>query len=287
MFAVNGSNAQGEVIHKGTLDELWKNAREYKKTISVDGEQVVVVENATQSWTTGKAVIPEFIGMAINAVSMPFLELPPTARLNREVPKENANLECVGSEPKIEGVSEETRLALTTFCMAQGNHLVRLILLPGDFAVTFNDIQPFGKKYVARSIEVTQAGRLLVWVHVTVLTPAADFSALEAPPPNGAELLSSHRADHPYTSGPKPGQLLKRVEPMITSTGFRGTVVVKVHIDTTGKVEHAEIVGSENQLIKDAALAAVKQWQWRASYQGDKVVTLDTRIAMNFGSYLK
>ncbi len=278
---------QGGAISKGTLDELWKSPREYKKTITVDGKQVVVVDNGTQSWTTGDAVIPSSIGLAINAVSTPFLELPPTInRVSREVNKENASLDCVGTEPKIEGVSEETRLALTTFCMARGNHLIRLILRPDDFAIAFNDIQQFGGRYIARSIEVTQGGRPIVRMHIDVLTAADDFSALNAPPPEGAQISDYHRADHAYISGDlKRGQIMTTVPPIIPMTGFRGVVVLKVRVDTTGRVEHAEVIGSENQIIKDAALASVKQWTWRVSYQGEQLMPVDATVRMDFGSY--
>jgi TonB family protein len=285
-FDSGESTMQNAGRSKGTLDELWKSPREYKKTITVDGKEVVVVDNGTQSWTTGDAVISSSIGLAINAVSMPFLELPPTInRVSREVNKENASLDCVGTEPKIEGVSEETRLALTTFCMARGNHLIRLILCPDDVAIAFNDIQPFGGRYIARSIEITQGGRPIVRMHIDLLTMADDFNALNAPPPEGAKISDYHRADHPYIPGLKLGQVLTTVPPIIPATGFRGVVVLKVRVDTAGRVEHAEIVGSENQIIKDAALAAVKQWTWRVSYQGDKLMPVDGVVRMNFGSY--
>jgi TonB family protein len=289
-FETFGSDeSTGAAVSKGTLDELWKSPREYKKAITVDGKQDVVVESGTESWTTGSAVISSFIGLAINAVSTPFLELPaPINRVSREISKDNADLDCVGTEPKIEEASEETRLALTTFCMARGNHLIRLILRPNDLAIAFNDIQPFGKRYIARSIEVTQAGRPIVRMHIDALTAADDFSALNATPPDGARISDYHRADHPFISNDlREGQILTMVPPIIPTTGSRGVVVVKVHVDTAGQVEHAEVIGSENQIIKNAALTAVRQWRWRVSYQGDKLVPIDTTVWLNFGSYLK
>ena len=287
-FDSGESTVQNAGRSKGTLDELWKSAREYKKAITVDGKQVVVVDNGTQSWTAGDAVISSSIGLAINAVSTPFLELPAAiSRVSHEVNKENASLDCVGTEPKFEGVSEEMRLALTAFCMARGNHLIRLIVRPNDLAIAFNDIQPFGKKYIARSIEVTGRQADRPDAH-DALTAADDFSALNVTPPDGARISDYHRADHPLISNDlRLGQVLTTVAPIIPSTGFRGVVVVRVHVDTTGQVEHAEVIGSENQIIKNAPLAAVKQWRWRVSYQGDKLVPIDTAVQLDFGSYLK
>ncbi len=201
-FDSGESTVQNAGRSKGTLDELWKSAREYKKAITVDGKQVVVVDNGTQSWTAGDAVISSSIGLAINAVSTPFLELPAAiSRVSHEVNKENASLDCVGTEPKFEGVSEEMRLALTAFCMARGNHLIRLIVRPNRScrlrSMTFNRS---GKKYIARSIEVTQAGRPIVRMHIDALTAADDFSALNVTPPDGARISDYHRADHPLIS---------------------------------------------------------------------------------------
>jgi TonB family protein len=86
----------------------------------------------------------------------------------------------------------------------------------------------------------------------------------------------------------KHGQLLKSVpEPISPTTGLRGSVLVKVSVETEGKVVNAEVIGSENQVIKNAALVAVKQWEWRLSYQGDKVVPQETTVRVNFGDYSK
>ena len=125
-------------------------------------------------------------------------------------------------------------------------------------------------------------------MHIDALTAADDFSTLNVPPPDDAQVSNYHRADHPFISNDlREGQILTMVPPIIPTTGSRGVVVVKVHVDTAGQVEHAEVIGSENQIIKNAALTAVRQWRWRVSYQGDKLVPIDTTVWLNFGSYLK
>ena len=195
------------------------------------------------------------MGLAIEAGLNPYLERPKAGgRLSPVVGKQNATLDCIGSEPEIAGVSAETELALTTYCLAQGNLFIRVILRPNDIAIAYNDIQPFGKKYVARTVEVAASGRLLMRMHIDTLTGAGDLSGLDAAIPVGAKVLGFHRADEPYRSGElMRGQVLKTVAPMSPSTGFRGAVMVKAQIDTAGKVEQAEVIGSENPTIKNAA----------------------------------
>lgn len=295
-------DSQGNPAGKGTIDELWKSPRQYRETLVLpamkkvtakDGKQgfeedfhaplreLIEVDSGTQLWRTGEWVLFDKVGDGIDAALQPFLlRSNMSRRLSYEAPaKENAGLECIGTEPDIPGVSKDTRLALTTYCLNKGNHLLRLISRPNAVGISFNDVGPFGKKYIARSVAVQVGNVVRLKLHIDVLEAATDFSPLEIPPPATAHLLRIHRADVPYVSGElMRGQLLKAVNPDYLRTAFQGNVVVKVHIDTTGAVESAEVVRSDNRILKAPLLEAVKQWRYRVSYQGNKVVAVDQEI---------
>jgi TonB family protein len=281
-------SSDGRSLGKGKLDELWESPKQYRKSITLPDGNLVEVDNGIQAWRTGKWVTQESVNLVTVAALRPFLQLSQTSdRLNRESPGDKSiSMDCVGTEPDLPGVGDETRLALTTYCMAEGNHLIRLISRPNGLAISFNDIEPFGKKYVARSISVGTKDHVLARLHVDSLVVANDFSALNVQPPSDAQLLPFHRADMPYRSGElMHGQVLQKVSPMVPEAGLRGVVVLKLHVDTTGAVESASIISSQNQIPKDAALTAVKQWRYRVSYQGDKLVPVDVDVELNFGSY--
>ena len=100
--------------------------------------------------------------------------------------------------------------------------------------------------------------------------------ALETLAPHDAQMLGFHRADlSPITGELKHAQVLRKVSPQYPQAGMHGKLVVKVHIDTTGAVEAAEVLSADNQILKAPILTAVKQWRFRAAYQGDKVVEDD------------
>jgi outer membrane biosynthesis protein TonB len=60
-------------------------------------------------------------------------------------------------------------------------------------------------------------------------------------------------------------------------------ISVKLHIDTTGAVASAEVLGAQNQILKAPVLNAVKQWRYRVSYQNNKAVAVDQVVNFNFG----
>lgn len=289
----------GKPTGKGTLDELWESPTQYREALTLpamkhvkskDGKEdfeevlsappreLVEVDSGTQAWRTGEWVLFGQSGNAIDAVLRPFLLRSNTSnRLSYETTlNENAALECIGTEPDIPGVADDTRLALTTYCLNPGNHLLRLISRPNKISISFNDVQPFGKKYIARSIEVGLAGKVQLKLHIDVLEPASDFSPLKEPPPATAQILHFHRAEVPYLSGEvMRGQLLHTVG---LKGGFRGTATVKIHVDITGAVTSAEVVKEQNSIAEAPLLEAVKQWRYRVSYQGNKLVPVDDYI---------
>lgn len=225
-------------------------------------------------------MVPEPVGLGLEAVLKPFhLLSPTTTRLSYEGPlKRNAAVECIGAEPDLSGVAEDVRLALTTYCMEKGNHLLHLVSRPNNKEISFNDVEPFGSKYIARAIEVGFNGKVVLKLHVDVLEAATDFHELDEAPPAEAQLLHFHRADAPFpylTGELMHGQILSSPGIGYTAGEVAGALVLKVHVDTTGAVESEEILGADNQVVKAPVLAMVKQWRFRVAYQGAKVVPAD------------
>lgn len=275
----------GKPLGKGALDELWISPKQYRKSINLPDKKLLEVDNGTQLWRTGEWAIFQSSAMGMVSALIPFYERPGGDRLSIEAPpKDNSNLDCIGTEPDLPGVSVDTRLALTTYCVGKGNHLLRLISRPNSIEIAFNDIQPFGHEYIARTIQVAAKGRAMLRLHVDTLEPTLDSSSLEIPPPAGAQLMPFHRADMRGTTGEiKHAQLLSKVSPQYPKEGLHGKLVVKLHIDTTGTVASADVVSAENQILRAPVLTAVKQWKYRAAYQGDKVIEDDQTIVFEAG----
>lgn len=289
-------DAQGKPAGTGKLDELWESPTQYRriwtlpainKVTAPDGSEhfpedfnapprtLVEVQQGTAGWRTGLWVMMETTMRGFDAVRRPlFLRTTITDRLSYEAPPMgNSTLDCIGTEPDLPGVPPETRLAMTTYCMSKGSHLLRLIQLPDNLDIAFDDVQQFGKKYPARTIRISQHGKLTYVLHVDAVEEASDFSELDAAAPEGAQKLAfSSPAGPVYGGAFMRGQILTKARPLYPHAGLDGVVMVKAHVDTTGSVDSAEVISSSSQLLKIPMLAAVKELKFRVSYQGDKVM---------------
>jgi hypothetical protein len=300
----------GKPAGKGLIDEIWESPIRYqmvltlpelKETKSNDGtaifsqdfalppRKLIHIDNGKQEWRTGRWVLFGETVRGIDAVLRP-LYLRPTIsnRITYEPePKDKGPLDCLGTEPDLPGVADNTQLALTTYCFSKGSHLIRLIYLPNGQEIAFNEVMPFGKKYVARSIDIAANGKMLLRLHVDFLEAAENFDSLETPPPATAQLLWKHQVDIPDANASAPrlsgevmmGQPLKKV--MVG--GAHGKITVRVHIDTTGAVESVQVVDASNQVIKAPYLTAMKNWKFRVSYQGYKIVAVDRSFSFDGG----
>jgi len=272
---------------KGSLDELWEDAHHWRQEIHLGNQVLVEIDNETGGWRTGTWSIPASVAVGIDSLLRPF-NYPPPSTQRLETAKDrlaavNPNYECIGAEPDLPNVAPEVKLAQTTYCLARGNHLLHLIERP-DWGIAFNDVQPFEKKYVARTIELFRHGAVYLRLHVDALTVASDFTVLDMSRPETAQRIPFHRADLSPDQSTQivHGQLLLLTAPMRPPLGHEGKVSLKIHIDTSGAVDSAVVTSSANKFLDEAAVLTVKQWRYRVSYQGDHVVAVDDVASVDF-----
>ena len=81
------------------------------------------------------------------------------------------------------------------------------------------------------------------------------------------------------------GNLVHKVEPryppIAQQVGIQGTVVIKALISRSGNIERAEAESGQPLLVA-AALAAVREWQYRPYYLNGEPVEVETEITVNF-----
>ena len=130
----------GNPTGKGKLDELWESLHQYRQTITLpeirkvkldDGterfsevltlppRELVEVDNETQGWRTGLWVLADPIVRTFDAALRPlYLRSTISNRLTYEtVPKPTEPFDCIGTEPDLPGVADDTQLAITTYCL--------------------------------------------------------------------------------------------------------------------------------------------------------------------------
>ena len=107
-------------------------------------------------------------------------------------------------------------------------------------------------------------------------TARATSSDSESPADNGVVILSSKGAEK---------RLLYQVPPTLpkgaTAQQFEGTVVLKMLVDDTGKVESVSLVEG-NPALAQAAIHAVKQWRYRPYVRDGKSLPFQTVVLVDF-----
>ena len=274
-----------KLLGKGTLEQLWKDSHHYRQLITLPDKTLLEVDNGSQAWRTGEWSFPAEIGFGERSALQPFVELPESSvRFSLQPASSlNAELDCIDTEPEIPGVSPGTLLPQTTFCLQKGNHLLRRISRPNGWTIAFNQIESFGDRHIARSIDVFHRDGTLLRLHVDSLATSEDFSSLDQPPPTSAQLLQFHRADRPFTTTEiMRGSLLQPAAPILSGSGPSGEVRVKVHINEEGRVESVQVLDSLSKTAESEAVLAIKQWRFGASYQNGHLVPVDTIVTVRF-----
>ena len=144
-------DADGKPKSKGTLDELWASHSRFRVVPKVpdvdksmvDGKEIykevatrpartiAMGNNGTQFWRTGNWVFIPVAELYHRITYAPLSRV--TGRLSDVAsPKGAESLDCIGTEPDLPGVPADARVALTTYCLNKGNHLLRSIFRPNN-----------------------------------------------------------------------------------------------------------------------------------------------------------
>src|SRR5205807_10219381 len=82
-----------------------------------------------------------------------------------------------------------------------------------------------------------------------------------------------------------PGQLISRTEPrypeIAKHAGIQGEVVLTAIISKTGKIESLQLK-SGHPLLAQAALDAVRRWQYRPYILNGEAVEVETQVTVDF-----
>ena len=105
-----------------------------------------------------------------------------------------------------------------------------------------------------------------------------DFNPYAPPPPPPPSSTSTNNEDAPvfiaYEDAPVP---IKKVNPkypeLAQEAGIEGKVILNVYVDENGKVRNAIVMkGVPNTGLDEAAISAVKQWEYKPAKQRGKPV---------------
>jgi protein TonB len=105
----------------------------------------------------------------------------------------------------------------------------------------------------------------------------------EPAPPEVTPPASS--PSRPVSQGPIAGRAIRRVEPpyplMAKQANISGDVIVEVTVSETGDVQSARVI-SGHPILRDASLAAAKQWRFSPTLLGGRPVRVIGTITFAF-----
>jgi periplasmic protein TonB len=117
--------------------------------------------------------------------------------------------------------------------------------------------------------------------HLQVRAPGAAFVGLatpaDAPPPNGAQRVSSSVQSQKLISHPFPVY-----PPIAKNARVQGTVTLQAIIGTDGTVQNLALVSAGSPLLVQSAMDAVRQWVYQPTLLNGNPVPVVTTVDVNF-----
>jgi protein TonB len=115
-----------------------------------------------------------------------------------------------------------------------------------------------------------------------MLAPAPAAAAASQSTP--AQVANTATAN-PNAGRVQPAQLISRKDPeypqLARQSGAAGEVILSAMVGVDGKVKDVKVV-SGHPLLRNAAIAAVKQWVYRPTLLNGQPIEAETRILLNF-----
>lgn len=105
--------------------------------------------------------------------------------------------------------------------------------------------------------------------------------AAPAPPPGEPDENGVYRVGGPVRPPPKTADVAPVYPTLANAAGLNGIVIVEAIVDETGRVRDAKVLRSI-PLLDEAALAAVRQWQYAPTIIDGRAVPVKMTVTVNF-----
>jgi len=208
------------------------------------------------------------------------------------VGKGSAPLTCVSLTHQWPEADSKTQAPPTpatpdSYCFDTGT-LALLTKFSRPFVTQYSQFVQLQGHYFAKhiSVEIDRQAELSVSVESidgiaatdSALTPAADAVAVHRPAPLTTEGQSANKV--------AIGSLVKKVgqlyPQMAKAQHIQGTVVLVGTIGTDGKPSDLEVVASPSHYLSEAAVDAVKQWEYKPYLLNGEPVEVETTVNVIF-----
>ena len=278
---------KGSVSDQGTFEEFWTGPRHYKAAFASGAFSQVEYGTEKGVFRSGSTAFPpealmqmvyEFIHpipLDVETIDNSIIDL-------EKRDQGSIKLLCL-SDKGLMTSKRATRTTGPTYCLGTDSAAVR-ITMPNDETsqLVHNNVATFQGRFVPRELIEAHAGKLALRAHLETLESLKDlderqFSASPDAVPGPPRALISRNAVE--------GLVIKKVPPIYSPIALAarasGIVHVQAVIGPSGTVEAARAIDGP-EMLKQAAMDAVKQWVYKPYLIGGQPAEVSTDISVVF-----
>lgn len=272
---------KGAVAEQGEIEELWAGQHRFRTNYTVNGQSQTNYATDTGVFRTGSLAQPNPLALELEReLTQPFpaqAYLQHTAFEARTQNVGTVKLNCLQPNRNAGAAGSET------FCINLDRPVLRIhVTGSGARQAVRNQIVLFQGRYVAKEIHITAQDKSALSAQLETLATIAQVTDADFTPPPDARPLPRKIA---ISAGVAQGLLLHSNPPHYPqeakTAGISGTVVIQAQIGKDGHIHDPEVVSGPAQL-RQAALDAIKDWEYRPYVLNGETVEVETTINIIF-----
>ncbi len=271
-----------EFTGNGTIEEWWQSKDLWRKEATLGNYRWVRIANGGRPLLyTTSAYVPLRLRQALDAVPIGLPSETSTAGDWRLAHQKLSTVNVIVlSKPYNLGASHpKVKVVEANYFTTEG---VLRIHLKGNITTLYNNFQSFQGLLIPRKIDVAFDTNRWVAMTIDLLEKLKQDKQeiLLAPslPQNLLSSKSNFTVVPPELDHPPP----VRYPDAAKQNRVQGTVVIGVSIGEDGKVREPYLLSSAGQLLDDAALDAVRKYQFKPATLGGKPISVEMMITTNF-----
>jgi TonB family protein len=199
-------------------------------------------------------------------------------------------LPCVLATPLMAGKGQAPVPSFPTgtrYCFDPFSHAM-LAFASSTLGANYGKIVKTQNHYIPREIVEFAGGMKLFTVSIDAIDGVSTGDAALAPTPDAVLITPpvKQAGGADAGSGVAVGHLVKKVQPDYPETAkmerAQGTVVLAAVITKDGRINDLEVLASRSPLLAEAAMDAVKRWQYAPYLLNGEPVEVETTINVTF-----
>jgi TonB family protein len=269
----------GRTIDQGTYEEFWVSPTKFKRTYT--GNNVTQTDYGTEKGVLRWGSLEGFHTLVLDARRALVEPLPSEQAIEHDefsiwqVDSNGMTLPCI----KV----EHQPLPGLKFCLSAGPPVVRLSVRGAEaIQILHNRILRFQGRAIAGDLKIVRFEKTELTAHVETIEPMVQLNQADFTPPTGAVLQPRILPAAGELAEPV---LLKQVMPdyptPAKNSHVSGTVVLQAVIDKEGRPKDLKVVSGQ-VMLQQAALDAVRQWEYRPTIFNGEPVEVTTIITFVF-----